>query len=120
MQYVDNYAASGITSYKTYKADAIKNGYNKNEAQLIAVSKGSLGVINQLPTSIQDSLTEMGDMNTYGIIVRVIAFRILLLIPMVYTVLTANSLVLKKLRSHFGIYNVYTYIKGHLLHLAYI
>ena len=100
MQYVDNYAASGITSYKTYKADAIKNGYNKNEAQLIAVSKGSLGVINQLPTSIQDSLTEMGDMNTYGIIVGVIAFGIaVLLIPMVYTVLTANSLVSEKIES---------------------
>lgn len=100
MQYVDNYAASGITSYKTYKADAIKNGYNKNEAQLIAVSKGSLGVINQLPTSIQDSLTEMGDMNTYGIIVGVIAFGIaVLLIPMVYTVLTANSLVYEKIES---------------------
>ncbi len=121
MQYVDNYAASGITSYKTYKADAIKNGYNKNEAQLIAVSKGSLGVINQLPTSIQDSLTEMGDMNTYGIIVGVIAFGIaVLLIPMVYTVLTANSLVSEKIESgslaftmewFFGIYNVYTYIK---------
>lgn len=100
MQYVDNYAASGITSYKTYKADAIKNGYNKNEAQLIAVSKGSLGVINQLPTSIQDSLTEMGNMNTYGIIVGVIAFGIaVLLIPMVYTVLTANSLVSEKIES---------------------
>lgn len=100
MQYVDNYAASGITSYKTYKADAIKNGYTKNEAQLIAVSKGSLGVINQLPTSIQDSLTEMGDMNTYGIIVGVIAFGIaVLLIPMVYTVLTANSLVSEKIES---------------------
>lgn len=100
MQYVDNYAASGITSYKTYKADAIKNGYTKNEAQLIAVSKGSLGVINQLPASIQDSLTEMGDMNTYGIIVGVIAFGIaVLLIPMVYTVLTANSLVSEKIES---------------------
>lgn len=100
MQYVDNYAASGITSYKTYKADSIKNGYTKNEAEIIAVSKGSLGVIDQLPTSIQDSLTEMGDMNTYGIIVGVIAFGIaVLLIPMVYTVLTANSLVSEKIES---------------------
>lgn len=100
MQYVDNYAASGITSYKTYRADSLMNGYNKSEAQMIAVSKGSLGVINQLPSSIQDSLEEMGDMNTYGIIVGVIAFGIaVLLIPMVYTVLTANSLVSEKIET---------------------
>lgn len=100
MQYVDSYAASGITSYRTYKDDSLTNGYNAHEAQLIAVSKGSLGVINQLPSSIQDSLNEMGDMNTYGIIVGVIAFGIaVLLIPMVYTVLTANSLVSEKVES---------------------
>lgn len=100
MQYVDSYAASGITSYRTYKDDSIKNGYNEHESQLIAVARGSLGVINQLPSSIQDSLNEMGDMNTYGIIVGVIAFGIaVLLIPMVYTVLTANSLVAEKVES---------------------
>lgn len=100
MQYVDSYAASGITSYRTYKDDSIKNGYTPHEAQLIAVARGSLGVINQLPSSIQDSLNEMGDMNTYGIIVGVIAFGIaVLLVPMVYTVLTANSLVAEKVES---------------------
>ena len=100
MQYVDSYAASGITSYRTYKDDSLTNGYNAKEAQLIAIARGSLGVINQLPSSIQDSLNEMGDMNTYGIIVGVIAFGIaVLLIPMVYTVLTANSLVSEKVES---------------------
>lgn len=100
MQYVDSYAASGITSYKTYKDDSLRTGYTANEAQLIADARGSLGVINQLPTSIQDSLNEMGDMNTYGIIVGVIAFGIaVLLVPMVYTVLTANSLVSEKVES---------------------
>lgn len=100
MQYVDSYAASGITSYRTYKDDSLVNGYNAKEAQLIAIARGSLGVINQLPSSIQDSLNEMGDMNTYGIIVGVIAFGIaVLLIPMVYTVLTANSLVSEKVES---------------------
>lgn len=100
MQYVDSYAASGITSYRTYRDDSASRGYTAKEAQLIAVARGSLGVIDQLPSSIQESLNEMGGMNTYGIIVGVIAFGIaVLLIPMVYTILTANSLVAEKVES---------------------
>lgn len=100
MQTVDSYAVSGIASYKTLYDTSISNGYSASDSQLIAVAKGSLGVIDQLPNSIQESLNEMGDMNTYGIIVGVIAFGIaVLLIPMVYTVLTANSLVSEKIES---------------------
>lgn len=114
MQYVDSYASSGITSYKTYRDDSILNGYSENEAQMIAVAKGSLGIIDQLPSSIQDSLSEMGEMNTYGIIVGVIAFGIaVLLIPMVYTILTANSLVAEKVESGSLAFTMSTPISRH-------
>lgn len=100
MQYVRSYAYSGISSYESIYEDSIKMGYTIDQSMIIATSKGSLGVINQLPDSIQDSLTEMGDMNTYGIIVGVIGFSVaVVLIPMVYTILTANSLVSEKIET---------------------
>lgn len=100
MMTVKGYTSGAIASYKTYLNEAIKNGHNTADAMMIGTSKASAGVIDQLPTAVGDSLSEMGGMNTYGIIVGVVAFGIAnILIPMVYTILTATNLVADKIES---------------------
>lgn len=100
MTLVRGYAASGISSYETYYDEFAKKGYSTTDCNLLAMNKGSQGVMAQLPTSVDDSLKEMGDMNTYGIIVGVVAFGIAaLLIPMVYTILLSKSLVAEKVET---------------------
>ncbi len=97
---VRGYAVSGISSYKDYYKTSLNKGYTQRESMLLSMNKASLGVIAQLPSTVNDSLTEMGDMNTYGIIVGVVAFGIsALLIPMVYTILLAKSLVSEKVET---------------------
>lgn len=100
MTLVRGYAASGISSYETYYDEFAEKGYSMTDCNLLAMNKGSQGVMAQLPTSVDDSLKEMGDMNTYGIIVGVVAFGIAaLLIPMVYSILLAKSLVAEKVET---------------------
>lgn len=97
---VRGYAVSGIASYKDYYKTSLNKGYTQRDSMLLSMNKASLGVIAQLPSTVNDSLTEMGDMNTYGIIVGVVAFGIsALLIPMVYTILLAKSLVSEKVET---------------------
>lgn len=100
MNTVKGYTSGAIASYKTYLTEAENNGYTTMDAMMIGTSKASAGVIDQLPTAVGDSLSEMGGMNTYGIIVGVVAFGIAnILIPMVYTILTATNLVADKIES---------------------
>lgn len=100
MDAVRGYASSGIASYQTHLKEYENSGYTQEEQILIATVKSSQGVIDQLPGAVGDSLTEMGHMNTYGIMVGAVSFGIAtLLIPMVYTILTANSLVAAKVES---------------------
>lgn len=97
---VEGYASSGIASYKTHLQTAIDKGYSKEDAELVATVTGSLGVIDQLPSKVDDSLVEMGGMNTYGIMVGVVTFGIAaLLIPMVYTILLSNNLIANKVET---------------------
>ena len=102
MDTVRTYAYSGIASYNSYLASAASShpDYTLIQQEMIAITKGGLGIIDQLPTLVGDSLSEMGNMNTYGIIVGSVGFGIAcLLIPMVYTILTATDLVASKVES---------------------
>lgn len=97
---VKGYVNSGIASYKSYYQTCENKGYSQTDCLLVASVKGSLGVINQLPGMVSDSLSEMGDMNTYGIMVGVIGLGIAcLLIPMVYTIMLSDSLVSNKVET---------------------
>ncbi len=100
MSTVRGYAVSGIASYQDYYSTCLKNNYSTMDSMLYSMNKASLGVIAQLPSSVDESLKEMGNMNTYGIIVGVVAFGIAaLLIPMVYSILLAKSLVSEKVET---------------------
>lgn len=97
---VSGYVDSGIASYKSYLNSCQKKGYSDMDCLMVATVKGSTGVMSQLPGKVSDSLTEMGNMNTYGIMVGVVGFGIAaLLIPMVYTIMTANNLVANKVET---------------------
>lgn len=97
---VKGYASGGISSYDTYYSDYKKKGFSDVDCNLLSMNKASQGVMSMLPTSVNDSLKEMGEMNTYGIIVGVVSFGIAaLLIPMVYTILLSKSLVSEKVET---------------------
>ncbi len=97
---VSGYVDSGIASYKSYLTSCKNKGYSDMDSLMVATVKGSTGVMSQLPGKVSDSLTEMGNMNTYGIMVGVVGFGIAaLLIPMVYTIMTANNLVANKVET---------------------
>ncbi len=97
---VYSYASSGVSSYKHAYKQKLEKGYTESESRLIATSIGGRGVMDQLPVDVNDSLTEMGSMNTYGIITGKIGFAIAcLLIPMVYTVMLATSLISQKVEN---------------------
>lgn len=97
---VKGYVDAGIASYNSYMISCSEKGYSDTDCLMVAMVKGSTGVIGQLPGKVTDSLTEMGQMNTYGIMVGVVGFGIAaLLIPMVYTIMTANSLVADKVET---------------------
>lgn len=95
-----SYASGGIASYKTLYNKYANENYSSSDSMLIAFVKSSNGIINQLPSGINDSLKEMSEMNTYGIIIGIVAFGIAcVLMPMVYTIILANSLVVDKVET---------------------
>ena len=97
---VNGYAISGISTYKRAYQEKLKSGYSQTDSMLIATSLGSKGIMDQLPSDVNNSLTEMGAMNTYGIIAGKIGFAMsCLLIPMVYTVMLSTSLVSQKIEN---------------------
>lgn len=95
-----SYSASGISSFRTLYSNNISKGYSNNDAILSAMVKSCAGVIDQLPNKVNDSLSEMGEMNTYGVFVGVVTFGMAsVLIPMVYTIILANSLTAEKVET---------------------
>lgn len=97
---VQSYVTSGIASYNTYLEQTKAKGYSETDCLLVSTVKGSSSVMSQLPGKVTDSLTDMGDLNTYGVMVGVVGFGIAtLLIPMVYTIMLSNNLVANKVET---------------------
>ena len=100
MNLIDSYSVSAIASYKKLYQDKIDEGYSSSDASLIATSVAGKGIMDQLPNKVHTSLTEMGEMNTYGVVLGGIGFALAcLLIPMGYTILLSNDLVCKKVEN---------------------
>mgnify|MGYP002729457289 FL=1 len=100
MDSVYAYSSGGISSFRYLYSSNLEKGYKGTDALLAAMVKSCTGVIDQLPNKVNDSLTEMGSMNTYGIFVGVVAFGMAsILIPMVYTITLADSLVAEKVET---------------------
>ena len=95
------YGSAGIGSFRALKTLGIQDrGYNENDALIFATSASSLGIIDQLPTSVRGSLNEMGQMNTYGIFVGVVSFGLAcVLLPLVSTIVLSSNLVASKVEN---------------------
>ena len=100
MNLINSYSVSAIASYKKIYQDKLTEGYSSSDASLIASSISGKGIMDQLPDKVHTSLSEMGEMNTYGIVLGGIGFALAcLLIPMGYTILLSNDLVCKKVEN---------------------
>lgn len=94
------YADSGIATYSRIYKIKIADGYSQKDAMMIATSRSAAGVMDQLPTDVSGSLSEMGGMNLYATITGKVGFAIsCLLIPMIYSVMLATSLVSQKVEN---------------------
>jgi ABC-2 type transport system permease protein len=95
-----SYASGGIASYKTLYAKQVELGRTTKEATMVALVKSATGIIDQLPSSVQDSLLSMANNNTYGFFIGIVTFGMAcVLLPLVYTIILANSLVAEKVET---------------------
>ena len=110
---VKNYSVSAISEFnRQYKDDLKQSEWSDKDKLLHSIVKSSTGVMDQLPTMVEENLKEMGAMNTYGIIIGVIFFSMAgLLMPIIYTVSTANSLVAEKVETGSMAFTLSTPIK---------
>lgn len=95
-----DYSISAIAVFEEEKAKEIAEGRDMTEALLIALNRASSSLIDELPADISFKLTDLASRNLYGLVVGVILFSIAgLLLPIVYSILTANSLVAQQVES---------------------
>jgi ABC-type transport system involved in multi-copper enzyme maturation permease subunit len=91
---VDDYSSSAIDVYASRYAKCVAKGYSTDDAIQVSLSLAGVGITDELPSKIKDNLAEMGKMNMYAILIGLIFFDCAgLLLPMVYTMMTANDLI---------------------------
>jgi ABC-type transport system involved in multi-copper enzyme maturation permease subunit len=91
---VGDYSSSAIETYESRYASCISKGYDEETSMNVAWCKAGIGITDQLPSRIKSNLEEMGKMNMYAIIIALMFFDCSgLLLPMVYTMMTANDLI---------------------------
>lgn len=97
---IDGYVVSAIATYNRLYNEAIDEQRSEQEATLSSVVHASQGVVDMLPSSVGGALTEMGTLNSYGFFVGILAMGIAcVLVPLVYNILLANSLVVDKVQT---------------------
>lgn len=95
-----DYSISAIAVFEEERSKEIAEGRDMTEALLIALNRASSSLIDELPADISFKLTDLASRNLYGLVVGVILFSIAgLLLPIVYSILTANSLVAQQVES---------------------
>lgn len=95
-----DYSISAIAVFEEEQAKEIAEGRDMTEALLIALNRASSSLIDELPADVSFKLTDLASRNLYGLVVGVILFSIAgLLLPIVYCILTANSLVAQQVES---------------------
>ena len=101
MNQIQGYIVSAMATYDNLYNNAINVDHRtEEEATLASVVHASQGVVDMLPSSVGDALTELGTLNSYGFFVGILAMGIAcVLVPLVYNILLANSLVVDKVQS---------------------
>ncbi len=92
-------ANTAITTYQFWIDEKVSEAQeNGEEPDLTAIKadarlSASESISDQMPESVALALTELGNMDIYGLIIGSIFYRIAgLLLPMVFVIMTANSL----------------------------
>ena len=97
---VKNYVTSGIYSFISLNNDYQLQGYSMQDSMLAAMTQASNTLISSLPSDVDTTLTEIANLNTYGLIMGVVVFGMAaLLLPLVYTIILANGLVSDKVET---------------------
>ncbi len=76
---------SAISTYEFYQNEGFDKSYAKEKA--------SASITDQIPDDVAEALTELGNMDIYGLIIGSIFYRIAgILLPMVFVIMVANGL----------------------------
>lgn len=95
-----DYSISAITVFEEEYKKEVDSGRNQIDSLLVALNRASTSLIDELPADISFKLNDLASRNLYGLVVGVILFSIAgLLLPIVYTILTANSLVAQQVET---------------------
>ena len=97
---IDGYIVSSMATYDILYDRSINENRTSSEATLASVVHASQGVIDMLPNDVENALTELTSLNSYGFFVGILAMGIAcVLVPLVYNILLANSLVVDKVQT---------------------
>ena len=95
-----DYSISAIAIFEDEQEKEMNEGRNIIDAMKISLNRASSSLIDELPADISYKLNDLASRNLYGLVVGVILFSIAgLLLPIVYSILTANSLVAQQVES---------------------
>lgn len=91
---------SYIDAYNTLLNENDNNNYTQQECFMVALSIASKTVVSSLPDSLTSIISQLGSTDLYGLIVGVFMFgAVIVLLPLVYTIILANSLVSEKIET---------------------
>lgn len=91
---------SYIDAYNTLLKENDTNNYTQQECFMVALSIASKTVVSSLPDSLTSLISQLGSTDLYGLIVGVFMFgAVIVLLPLVYTIILANSLVSEKIET---------------------
>lgn len=94
---VRDIAMAAITGYRANLDYRLKNLHDEQTAESVReqVRKGTTGsLLSTLPEEVSSALEEVGQMDMYGILVGSVFYKMAgLLLPIIYMIMTANSLI---------------------------
>lgn len=91
---VYDYSTGSIAVFKSEYKKSLDKNYDYKTSLLVALVKASDTLTDQLPEDIYIKLYDLSSRNLYGLVIGAMFFSLAgLLLPMVYTILTSNSLV---------------------------
>ena len=84
---------TAISTYQLWQNEYNVDGEITDEELALAKGEAIKSISDQIPQKVGEALTELGNMDMYGLIIGSIFYRIAgLLLPMVFVIMTANAL----------------------------
>lgn len=99
---IRSYEISAVYSYIDAYNTLIneENNYTQLECFMVALSVASKSIVSSLPDSMTGFISQLGSTDLYGLIVGIFMFGVVVvLLPLVYTIILANSLVSEKIET---------------------